>query len=98
MATSESNYPVMTSVSQIDNVTKQVAVHLNCFWKGCKLYLQMWSVCMDGLQYLVFEQWHYNKQQMTVNLLSKLHTLLMFLSGYRYGHNRGRHWDRKRKR
>ena len=75
----------------------QCSIWIHTFWKGSRKYIQLWEAWSDGLQYLLWEGWHYGYMKMERIVHSKLHTLKMYLSGFRYSSNRGRHWDRKRR-
>jgi hypothetical protein len=76
---------------------KQISVRLRYFWRGCKLFMRATAFWTDGTSDVLFEEWHYGWRRILAHkIMDKAHIILMYLSGYRYGHNRGRHWDRKR--
>ena len=74
----------------------QLGVERRCFYRGCKRYVQLWSIYSD-YKFLIFELWHYERGRLRrmVEKVTKVYRL--FLAGFKYDYNRGRHWDRKRK-
>ena len=76
---------------------KQVSAFIRVFWRGCKYVVQLWAMLDNGCSYLIFERWAYVKKVFNIIIKTRVHLLEVYLSGYKYDHNRGRHWDRKRK-
>ncbi|NIP51478.1 MAG: hypothetical protein GWN94_10555 [Phycisphaerae bacterium] len=75
----------------------QVMVFLRTLWKGCRFYFQLRALFSGGLEYVIFEKWEYGRRRFLFREKIVVRKPLLYLSGYRYDYNRGRHFDRKRK-
>ena len=77
----------------------QVAVERRTFWRGCKHYVQLWVMYFDFHTKLIFEEWHYEWNNLRLVLGIRRWCLCRknYLVVLRFSLKRGRHWDRKRR-
>lgn len=100
MGTKESDYLTLIITELICTcfTGAQSKIHTRWLWRGCRLYMQLWRLGEDGLEELLFERWHYTTQVFPIRKTLFIPKIKLYLSGYRYDHNRGHHFDRKRRR